>query len=173
MAVDLSRFRNKVNQQDLEEQKKRFEGQRNYTAIPSGVYMVDLEKLEMAKSSWGSDQVNITFKILEGEYKGRLLFYNGTFEEPGKDHFAHGKPVTATLIQDMVEGENTREEILALLDEDPETVKEYMVDFYQDIKSKGICFELDYKEQEAKAVNPNTGKPYVNRFFHITGVFDK
>ena len=169
MSVDFSAFKTKVNKQELDEMEKRFENQNsgNFPEIPTGIYPVALDRMEVGQSSWGTDQVNITFKITDGSHKGQLIFYNGTFD----DHFAHGKPMTAKLISDMTDGQVDRFAILKELDAGAANASNYLTDLYQAMAGQ-LEFDLDYQVKESNKLNPNTNKPYINRFFHITEVFD-
>ena len=169
MAVDFSSFKSKVNKSELDAMEERFKGQNtgNFPELPSGIYPVELDKMEVGQSSWGTDQVNITFKITDGEHKGQLIFYNGTFD----DHFAHGKPQTARLISEMTDGEVDKFSILKELDAGVQEAGDFLTDLYQAIAGQ-LVFDLDYQVKESNKLNPYTQKPYVNKFFTITEVFD-
>ena len=69
-------------QKAMEEQKAN---QASYREVPSGTYAVVVDTMEVGESTWGESQINISFKITEGEYKNSRIFYNGTFD----DHFSH------------------------------------------------------------------------------------
>lgn len=49
--------------------------------IPPGVYQVDVHSIEEKKAGDGSQNWNVQFKILEGEYKGVTVYK--TFNEKG------------------------------------------------------------------------------------------
>ena len=162
-------FNKKLNKTELEKMEERFKNQNSgsFPELPSGIYPVELDKMEVGTSNWGTDQVNITFRITEGEHKGKLIFYNGTFD----DHFAHGKPQTAKLISEMTAEEVDRFTILAVLDEGPDAADGYLTDLFQVI-ADNFAFDLDYTVKEATKINPNTNKPYINKFYSIAEVFD-
>lgn len=169
MAVDFSAFKTKVNKTELDSMEERFNNQNtgNFPELPSGTYAVELDRMEVGQSSWGTDQVNITFKITDGDHKGQLIFYNGTFD----DHFAHGKPQTARLISEMTDGEVDKFAILKELDAGADNASNYLTDLYQAIAGQ-LAFDLDYDVKTSTKLNPNTNKPYVNKFFRIAEVFD-
>ena len=75
MAIDFSKFDKKV---DLEGLKKDIEDSSNndFKEVPLGNYEVAITKLELGESSKGDPMVKVWFKILEGEYKGSLIFMN-------------------------------------------------------------------------------------------------
>ena len=102
MGVDFKSFNKRFSKDEInkaEQQYKEFEEKHgnNYKEVPSGVYPVSVEKLELGTSSWGEDQVNITFEIIDGDFKGQKLFYNGRFN----DNFACGEEQTARLISEL------------------------------------------------------------------------
>ena len=75
MAIDFSKFDKKV---DLEGLKKDIEesSSNDFKEVPLGTYEVAITKLELGESSKGDPMVKVWFKILEGEYKGSLIFMN-------------------------------------------------------------------------------------------------
>ncbi|MEG2412599.1 MAG: DUF669 domain-containing protein [Clostridium sp.] len=48
----------------------------DFKEVPLGTYEVEVNKLELKKSKKGDPMLSIWFKILTGEYKGSLIFYN-------------------------------------------------------------------------------------------------
>lgn len=48
----------------------------NFKEVPLGTYEVEINKLELTKSKKGDPMLSIWFKIIAGEYKGSLIFYN-------------------------------------------------------------------------------------------------
>ena len=48
----------------------------DYREVPVGTYEVRVDKIELKESSKGDPMVSIWFKILDGDYKGSLLFMN-------------------------------------------------------------------------------------------------
>lgn len=48
----------------------------DFKEVPHGKYEVEVNKLELKKSKKGDPMLSIWFKILTGEYKGSLIFYN-------------------------------------------------------------------------------------------------
>ena len=60
----------------------------DYDEVPCGKYAVKIDKLELVSSKNGSPMVCIWMKIIEGQYKNRLLFANQVVDEPFKIHRA-------------------------------------------------------------------------------------
>lgn len=48
----------------------------DYKEVPHGTYEVEINKMELKKSKKGDPMLSIWFKILTGEYKGSVIFYN-------------------------------------------------------------------------------------------------
>lgn len=48
----------------------------DFKEVPVGTYEVEINKMELTKSKKGDPMLSIRFKILAGEYKGSLIFYN-------------------------------------------------------------------------------------------------
>jgi hypothetical protein len=59
---------------DAEEAAKNGGG--DFKEVPHDKYEVEVNKLELKKSKKGDPMLSIWFKILTGEYKSSLIFYN-------------------------------------------------------------------------------------------------
>ena len=169
MAVDFSAFKESLNEKQIEKMEQDYKQNQggNFPELPSGIYPVALDKMEVGKSQWGTDQVNITFKIVDGDHKGKLIFYNGTFDT----HFAHGYSQTARLLSEMTDGDLDENSILYNLTKNVDDAANYITDLYQALAGQ-FEYDLDYKVQESTKINPNTNKPYINKFYSISEVFD-
>lgn len=75
MAIDFSKYDKKV---DLEGLKKDVEesSTSDFKEVPTGKYVVEVNKLELGESSKNDPMVKAWFKIVEGEYKGSIIFMN-------------------------------------------------------------------------------------------------
>lgn len=75
--MDFSKFDKAMDleglKQDVEEAK---ENGGDFKEVPHGRYEVSVNKLELTESKKGDPMVSIWFKILTGDYKGSLIFYN-------------------------------------------------------------------------------------------------
>ena len=79
MAIDFSKFDKQVDLDGLKNDVKEAEengGTGNYKEVPLGTYEVAITKLELSESKKHDPMVKVWFKILEGEYKGSLIFMN-------------------------------------------------------------------------------------------------
>lgn len=73
--MDFSKFDKQI---DLEGLKKDIEDSANndFKDVPHGNYEVAITKLELGESKKGDPMVKIWFKVVNGEYKGSLIFMN-------------------------------------------------------------------------------------------------
>jgi diaminopimelate epimerase len=56
--------------------KEAAENGTNYREVPHGAYEVEVNKLELVESKKGDPMVTVWFKVVDGEYKGCLIFMN-------------------------------------------------------------------------------------------------
>lgn len=77
MAVDFSKFDKAVDIEGLKNDvKEAKENGGQYKEVPHGTYEVSVTKMELTESKKGDPMVSIWFKILNGEFKGSLIFFN-------------------------------------------------------------------------------------------------
>ncbi len=56
--------------------KDAAENRMEFKEVPEGRYEVKIDKMELTESKKGRPMLTVWMKILEGEYKGLLIFYN-------------------------------------------------------------------------------------------------
>lgn len=79
MAKDIwDEFDEKIDTEGLKADAKDAaeNGGGDFKEVPHGKYEVEVNKLELKKSKKGDPMLSLWFKILAGEYKGSLIFYN-------------------------------------------------------------------------------------------------
>jgi len=82
MAVDFSKFDSMVDTQGLQDDiYAASQNNVSFQEVPAGQYEVKVEKMELVETgpnsqNPGMPMVSIWFKILAGEFKGQLIFYN-------------------------------------------------------------------------------------------------
>jgi hypothetical protein len=79
MAIDYSKFDKAVDIEGLKHDiadAAENGGSGNYKEVPHGTYEVSVTKMELTESKKGDPMVSIWFKILAGEYKNSLIFFN-------------------------------------------------------------------------------------------------
>lgn len=151
-AFDWGKFDKKVDlsalKADVEDAEKNGGG--NYPEIPDGKYEVKVKNMELGQSkvktdgSGGDPMVKIQFEILNGEFKGNLIFYNGVMQ-PQSDYFG-------------LQVHRNNEMLRALWDADKEEVDfngfaDY-ADLILDIAEEIIEDEWNYVLQQGRAKNP-------------------
>lgn len=67
--MDYKAFSQEVKELDLN-------GKQEFKEVPAGQYECSLKKLELKQAKSGADKVSAWWEILEGEFKGSLLFQN-------------------------------------------------------------------------------------------------
>lgn len=71
-------FEGKIDVEGLKKELEEVEknGGGNFKKVPLGTYEVEVNKMELTKSKKGDPMLTIWFKIVTGDYKGSLIFYN-------------------------------------------------------------------------------------------------
>lgn len=154
----------------IEEQRKN---KGKYREVPSGEYPVVVDKMEVAETSWGGDQISIWFKITDGEFEKSIIFYNGMFNE----NFSNGINATGILLADMLDDDELTAETIAVIlnrfesDEGMAAIRDFIADAAEEVEP--LCYDLYYTVKDGAKTNPRTGKPYVNRSYEIMNVFER
>lgn len=169
MAIDFSKFKQKLSAQDIKNLEDQYKSAGSGSSVPSGTYPVQLSRMEVKENQFGGENLNISFKITDGDRKGQLIFYNGTFNNKVDSGFR----ATARLISEMTGGDLDENSILfSITQDDHGQVADYIEDLC-DLMKGAYEWDLKYEVVEQTKVNPTTGKPYAaNRFFSITDVYD-
>ncbi len=93
MALDFSKFDKMVDTEGLKKDiEVASENSGNFREVPNGEYEVKVEKMELVETGEnsknpGMPMVSIWFKILAGEYKNSLIFYNKVIMGTSNDGF--------------------------------------------------------------------------------------
>lgn len=74
--------------------------------VPHDTYEISIQKLELIKSKKGDPMVTCWMKILEGEYKGSLIFMNQVVTQGFQIHIAN--EFLRSLCSEMVEAPDIR-----------------------------------------------------------------
>lgn len=70
------RFDRKIDNKFLNEIETDNLSNDNFEELPLGKYEVSLESMELKESKKGDPMVATVFKVVQGDYKGRLIFKN-------------------------------------------------------------------------------------------------
>ena len=115
--------------------KEAAENGANYREVPHGVYEVEVNKLELIESKKGDPMVTIWFKVVDGEYKGCLIFMNQVVNQGFQIHIVNEilRQMTAELPDFNIEFKTYRQ------------YGELLMDVREAIDGK-FEFKLDYAE---------------------------
>ena len=77
-AIDWTKYDKSVDTEGLNEdlQEARENGVGEFKEVPVGEYEVAIDKMQLRQSKNGNPMVSIYFKILDGELKNSIIFYN-------------------------------------------------------------------------------------------------
>lgn len=89
MSSIFDKWNEKINNDFFDELDKAEAGQSDYRDVPPGKYEVKINKMELKESKAGSPMLAIQFRVLQGEYKGNLIFMNQVIETPFQIHMAN------------------------------------------------------------------------------------
>jgi hypothetical protein len=64
-------------------------GTGNYKEVPHGDYEVAVQQMELKASKKGDPMVSIWFKILDGEFKNSIIFYNQVITQGFQVHIVN------------------------------------------------------------------------------------
>jgi hypothetical protein len=128
-AFDVAGLKNDI--------KKAEENGADYEEIPIGEYEVKIEKMELKKSKKGEPMFSCWFKVLVGDYKGKLIFMNQLLKEGFHFH----------LVNQFLRSLETEKEIVF------DSFNQYgnlIYDIKEFIDLKGYEFALDYQKKDGK-----------------------
>ena len=93
------------------------------------------------------------------------------------ENFSNGINATAILLSDMLDDEDLTSAAIAVIlsryddRKGMDAITDFIADVAEEVES--LAYDLDYQTKESKKVNPNTGKPYVNKTYEIIEVYDR
>lgn len=88
--MDFAKFDSEIDLEGLKaEVAKASELTTEYGEIPLGEYEVKIERLELTESKKGSPMLSVWFKIVEGVYKGQMIFMNQVLTQAFQIHICN------------------------------------------------------------------------------------
>ena len=72
----LYRFNSKVNLEEIRKELAANSNGTNREQVPSGIYEVKVEKMELRPTKKEDPMLSIWFRILDGKYKNQCVFFN-------------------------------------------------------------------------------------------------
>ena len=142
----FEKYTKKVNAEELAASQKEINqnasGGGNYPEVPLGTYEVKVEKMEAKMSSKNNPMVSIWFKILKGEFKDSMIFYNGVFHE---DWMRHN---VVSFLSALLDDDNHKAEInLILKDSNINEINDFVMDIHEQIDGH-LEYLLDYGQKK-------------------------
>jgi hypothetical protein len=141
----FEKFASKINAEELAASQKEIKENASggdYPEVPVGTYEVKVDKLECKMSSKNNPMISIWFKILKGDFKDSIIFYNGVFYEDWMRHRV------AKILSDILDdGDRTAEINLILKSNDINTVNDFCMDVHEHIDGT-FEYLLDYGERK-------------------------
>ena len=140
----FEKYASKINTEDLEASKQEIQSNAGgeYPEVPHGTYEVKVNKLECKLSQKGNLMVSIWFKILQGDFKNSIIFYNGVFHEDWMRHRV------VKLLAALLDDPSHEAEInLILKSNDVDTINEFCMDVHEAIDGK-LEYLLNYGQKK-------------------------
>lgn len=138
----FEKFANKISAEELAASQKEItenaSGGGNYKEVPVGKYEVKVEKMEAKMSKSNNPMVSIWFRILKGEFKDSMIFYNGTYHEDWMRH-----RVVEFLSAILDDDTHNAEINLILKDYDINVVNDFVMDIHEQVDGT-FEYLLDY-----------------------------
>mgnify|MGYP004466049241 FL=1 len=163
-------WKNSVSEDEIKKaEKAAAEAKENeFQEVPAGEYDVVLNKLELKDSSFDdSKQIWINLKVIEGEYKGSTINYNGVF----RDNFSKGFNPTSKLLAALSEEPEAEPIIQTVLRiEEYDAVEDLLADIKEAADGLGYSIKYDVKYSGKNANNNN--QPYKNIYISVEDTFE-
>lgn len=126
----FDKYASKINAEDLaaSQQEINQNAGGDYPEVPVGEYEVKVEKMEAKMSSKNNPMVSIWFKILKGDFKDSMIFYNGVFHEDWMRHRV------VDFLSDILDDSTHKAEInLILKDSNIDEINEFIMDIHEQV----------------------------------------
>ena len=142
----FDKYAKKINAEELAKSQKEItenaNGGGNYKEVPFGTYEVKVEKMEAKMSKGNNPMVSIWFRILKGECKDSMIFYNGVFHEDWMRHRV------VDFLSALLDDDSHKAEInLILKDSNINEVNEFVMDIHEQIDGH-LEYLLEYGQKK-------------------------
>ena len=137
----FDKYASKINAEELAQSQKEITDNAkggNYKEVPVGKYEVKIEKMEAKNAKSGNPMVSIWFKILKGDFKDSMIFYNGVFHEDWMRHRV------VDFLSAILDDDSHKAEInLILKDSNINEVNDFVMDIHEQVDGH-LEYLLDY-----------------------------
>lgn len=127
--MDYAKFAEEAREADTNSQE--------YTEVPVGEYECAIKKMELKETQNGDDLLSVWWEILEGEYKGQLMFQNifmgGQFGTVNYKKFMQSIKTDVDVYD--FSNRNELEDVIAEVFDDVTSKYEYLVESYNNKKN--------------------------------------
>lgn len=141
----FDKYASKINAEELAASQKEITDNASggdYKEVPFGTYEVKIDKMEAKMSSTNKPMISIWFKILTGDYKNSLIFYNGVYNEDWMRHRV------VDFLSSILDDTDHKAEInLILKDYDIKVANEFVMDIHERIDGQ-FEYLLDYGQKK-------------------------
>lgn len=141
----FEKYAKKINAEELAASQKEINENASggdYKEVPFGTYEVKVEKMEGKMSKTNKPMVSIWFRILKGDFKDNMIFYNGVFNEDWMRHRV------VEFLSAILDDETHKAEInLILKDYDINVVNDFVMDIHEQIDGQ-LEYLLDYGQKK-------------------------
>lgn len=141
MSNIFEKFAKKISAEELAASQKEINQNTSggdYPEVPVGTYEVKVEKMEAKMSKSNNPMVSIWFKILNGDFKDSMIFYNGVYQEDWMRHRV------VEFLSALLDDDSHKAEInLILKDCNINEVNDFVMDIHEQI-DKHFEYLLDY-----------------------------
>ena len=149
--MDFSKFDEQINSEQLQKEiTEAAENQGNYEETPDGTYVTKVEKLEVGTTKDGRPMLKARFRITEGDYKKKCLFYNRVI---------FGTKNDGNMIASAIGFLNSLDSGIDVVFETYSQFADLVLDIFEEIEST-LEYEVEY---EADAFQPIS----INEVFEV------
>lgn len=141
----FDKFASKINAEELAASQKEINSNTksgDYPEVSVGKYEVKVDKIEAKMSKTNRPMVTIWFKILNGNFKDSIIFYNGVFHEDWMRHRV------VDILSAILDDDTHKAEInLILKDCNINEINDFVMDVHEQIDGK-FEYLLDYGQKK-------------------------
>lgn len=143
----FDKYASKINAEELAKSQKEItenaNGGGNYKEVPLGKYEVKIDKMECKLTKETKrPMVSVWFKILKGEYKDSIIFYNGVFHEDWMRHRV------VDFLSAILDDDTHKAEInLILKDSNVDEINNFVMDIHEQVDGT-FEYLLDYGQKK-------------------------
>lgn len=146
MAINWEDFDKDLDLNGLKEDVRDAEsGGGDYPDIPDGKYEVKVNNMELGDSKKGDPMLKTQFEILDGEFKGQKIFYNGVMQPQNERGFGFQVHRNNEMLRKLWDADNNEVEFNGF--------KDY-ADLVLDIAEEIIEDGWEYILEKRRAKNP-------------------